>query len=138
MQVEDAVMFLGNRNDTDAVYAGIDIVALTSLNEGTPLSLIEAMANARAVISTEVGGVVDLLGAVSEEKDGFTVCERGIKTVSNDAEGFYQGLIFLARDPNLRTQMSAKGKQFVTANYSKERLISDLSGLYSELTAKKS
>jgi hypothetical protein len=42
------VSFLGNRNDTDVVYAGLDIVALTSHNEGTPLSLIEAMANSRA------------------------------------------------------------------------------------------
>lgn len=138
MQIEDVVTFLGNRNDTDAVYAGLDIVALTSLNEGTPLSVIEAMANERAVISTEVGGVVDLLGAVQAEKDGFTICERGIKTVSNDAEGFYQGLMFLAQSPDLRAQMSANGKDFVTANYSKERLVSDLSDLYSELAEKKS
>lgn len=137
LQIEDIVIFLGNRNDTDVVYAGLDIIALTSLNEGTPLSLIEAMANARAVISTEVGGVVDLIGAVNYENEGFAVCERGIKTASNDAEGFYRGLMFLARDRALRAQSGARGKDFVAANYSKERLIADLSGLYDELTAKK-
>ena len=137
LQIEDVVVFSGNRNDTDAVYAGLDIVALTSLNEGTPLSLIEAMANTRPVISTEVGGVVDLLGEVKSENNEFSVCERGIKTASNNLEGFYEGLIFLAENDALRAQISSKGKEFVTENYSKERLVSDLSGLYDELTAKK-
>lgn len=137
LQIEDIVVFLGNRNDTDAVYAGLDIVALTSLNEGTPLSLIEAMASARPVISTEVGGVVDLLGDVKTHNDGYELCERGIKTASNDTEGFYRGLMVLAQDAGLRSQISLKGKEFVIKNYSKERLVGDLSSLYSELTAKK-
>ena len=57
--------------DIDAVYAGLDIVALTSRNEGTPLSLIEAMAARRPIISTVVGGVRDLLGPTTEEREGF-------------------------------------------------------------------
>ncbi|HUF05630.1 MAG TPA: glycosyltransferase [Aridibacter sp.] len=60
--VSDLVTFLGNREDPETFYAGLDIVALTSKNEGTPLSLIEAMASRRPVVSTAVGGVVDLLG----------------------------------------------------------------------------
>ena len=56
------VIFAGSRRDPENFYAALDIVALTSLNEGTPLTLIEAMANARPVIATAVGGVVDLLG----------------------------------------------------------------------------
>ncbi|QQS39763.1 MAG: glycosyltransferase [Acidobacteriota bacterium] len=61
--ISDRVAFLGNREDPEVFYAGLDIVALTSKNEGTPLSLIEAMASRRPVVSTAVGGVVDLLGA---------------------------------------------------------------------------
>ena len=76
------VTFAGNRTDTAAVYAGTDIVALTSLNEGTPLSLIEAMAANRPVISTAVGGVVDLLGERVENGDNFSVCERGVSVRS--------------------------------------------------------
>ena len=75
----------------------MDIVALTSLNEGTPLSLIEAMANEKPIISTSVGGVIDLLGEAVSENDGFSVCERGIRTASDDAEGFCNGLIYLAK-----------------------------------------
>ncbi|MEK7856485.1 MAG: glycosyltransferase, partial [Acidobacteriota bacterium] len=72
------ISFVGNRQDVDAVYAGLDIVALTSLNEGTPLSLIEGMASGKPVISTVVGGVTDLIGPKIEEKDGFAIHERGI------------------------------------------------------------
>jgi len=131
--IKDVVKFLGNRNDTDVFYAGLDIVALTSLNEGTPLSLIEAMANEKAVISTAVGGVVDLLGEVIKSRDAFKVCERGISVVSGDAESFYQGLIYLAKDEKLRRELGDEGKKYVTARYSKERLIRDITQLYRHL-----
>ncbi|HXG85331.1 MAG TPA: glycosyltransferase [Pyrinomonadaceae bacterium] len=133
LQIKDVTIFLGNRSDTDVFYAGLDIVALTSLNEGTPLSLIEAMANERAVISTEVGGVVDLLGAAQAEEDGFKICERGVLVDSNDATGFCDGLIRLAKDSQLRTRAGANGKKFVRENYSKERLIHDIQKLYRDL-----
>jgi glycosyltransferase involved in cell wall biosynthesis len=50
----DDVAFLGTRNDPEDFYPALDIVALTSLNEGTPLTLIEAMANQRPVIATRL------------------------------------------------------------------------------------
>ncbi len=133
LNIKDVVKFLGNRNDTAVFYAGLDIVALTSLNEGTPLSLIEAFANEKAVISTAVGGVVDLLGEVKETKDAFKVCERGISVASDDAEMFYQGLIYLAKDEKLRVEFGDKGKKYVTARYSKERLVRDIIRLYRSL-----
>ena len=132
--VKDSVIFLGNRNDTDVFYAGLDIVALTSLNEGTPLSLIEAMANEKAVISTAVGGVVDLLGRIEEQgRDGFQICERGIATASNDAEGFCVGLHYLANDAKIRETIGRRGREFVIAQYSKARLIEDEKIFYREL-----
>lgn len=133
LELEDTVKFIGNRNDADVFYAGLDIVALTSLNEGTPLSLIEAMANEKAVISTAVGGVVDLLGETKAQKDGFEICERGLRVASNDAEGFFNGLMHLAEDGDLRARLGAKGKVFVKENYSKERLIRDIKRLYQGL-----
>lgn len=133
LDVKDVVKFLGNRNDTDVFYAGLDIVALTSLNEGTPLSLIEAMANEKAIISTAVGGVVDLLGEIKEDKDAFKVCERGISVASDDVEGFYQGLSFLAKSENLRVELGDIGKKYVTARYSKERLVHDITNFYRHL-----
>ncbi len=133
--VKDLIIFLGNRNDADVFYAGLDIVALTSFNEGTPLSLIEAMANEKAVISTAVGGVVDLLGKVAEQKEGFQVCERGIAVASEDAKSFYRGLSYLATDESLRRKFAASGKSFIETQYGKTRLVGDIEKLYCEITA---
>jgi glycosyltransferase involved in cell wall biosynthesis len=133
LELKGTIIFLGNRNDTDVFYAGLDIVALTSLNEGTPLSLIEAMANEKVVISTEVGGVADLLGTVEREAGDFKICERGISVRSNDAEGFLSGLNYLAGDAQKRLNAGASGKKFVAENYSKERLIEDIQNLYVDL-----
>lgn len=132
-KLEERVRFIGNRNDPDVFYAGLDIVALTSLNEGTPLSLIEAMANGKAVISTAVGGVVDLLGEIREKRDGFDVCERGISVASGDATAFYKGLIYLAENAELRKILGENGLKFVSENYSKERLVKDITALYRNL-----
>lgn len=131
--IAEKVVFVGNREDADVVYAGLDLVALTSLNEGTPLSLIEAMASARPVISTAVGGVVDLLGGSREDHEGFAVHERGVSAASGDAAGFAKGLIYLSKNERLRFGLEANGRAFVNAFYSKERLIEDIKSLYRRL-----
>jgi glycosyltransferase involved in cell wall biosynthesis len=131
----DDVSFVGSRRDPENFYPALDIVALTSRNEGTPLTLIEAMATARPVISTAVGGVVDLLGqSLSEgDKGAFVVCERGISVRPDDARGFAAGLAHLATDKSLRREIGERGLQFVLTHYSKERLLADIKNLYAEL-----
>jgi glycosyltransferase involved in cell wall biosynthesis len=121
--LESDVIFTGGRRDPEYFYPALDIVALTSLNEGTPLTLIEAMANARPVVATAVGGVVDLLA------DG-----RGINVPSGDEEAFAAALRRLAADPQLQKELGARGHEFVDRVYRKERLIEDIKGLYRELT----
>jgi len=111
----------------------VDIVALTSRNEGTPLTLIEAMANGLPVISTAVGGVVDLLGAVEEEVDGYEVRERGITAPSDDERAFAAGLQRLLNDGALRQSMAVRRTDFARSTYSKERLIVDIIRLYRDL-----
>ena len=133
LKITDKLTFLGNRTDASAFYAGLDIVALTSLNEGTPLSLIEAMAAGKPVISTGVGGVVDLLGSVESEEGGFSVCERGIRVDVHDSETFCRGLIYLANNEQLRSRLKISGKEFAHANYSKERLVADICEMYRKL-----
>jgi len=132
--LKNLMVFLGNRNDADVFYAGLDIVALTSLNEGTPLSLIEAMANEKAIIATDVGGVVDLLGKVVERREGFQICERGVSTASSDAEGFCNGLLYLANNAKMREMLGRRGKNFVETQYGKDRLVGDAENLYRRLT----
>jgi glycosyltransferase involved in cell wall biosynthesis len=127
------VLFLGTRTDPEIFYPALDIMALTSLNEGTPLTLIEAMANERPVVATSVGGVVDLLGEATTEAEGYAVCARGISVKSGDAEGFARALSELVDDAELRRRLGRAGREFVLANYSKDRLISDTSNLYAEL-----
>ena len=135
------VAFLGTRDDPENFYPALDVVALTSLNEGTPLTLIEAMANARAIVATAVGGVIDLLGepvVSSGERDHtYTICQRGVSVRSDDAEAFSQALARLISDERLRGEMGARGQIHVEHNYSKERLIADMSRLYDELLATK-
>ena len=132
--IED-VVFLGTRHDPENFYAALDIVALTSLNEGTPLTLIEAMANERPVIATAVGGVVDLLGPSVGGDAGYAICEHGVSVPRGDVESFARGLFRLLTDEPLRMRLSIAGKDFVCANYGKARLIRDIANLYARLWA---
>jgi glycosyltransferase involved in cell wall biosynthesis len=130
--LQKRVVFIGNRQDPGVFYAGLDIVALTSRNEGTPLSLIEAMAAGRAFVSTKVGGVVDLLGA-GEVRDGIMFGERGLGVESDDAVSLAAAIDLLASDKTLRQHFENAGKTFVNENYSKERLAREIAALYREI-----
>ena len=132
------VVFLGTRDDPENFYPALDIVALTSFNEGTPLTLIEAMANARPVIATAVGGVVDLLGEkagslLDEPAGGYTLRERGVLVRANDVEAFGDGLACLIENEALRRALGQRGQSFIQQNHSKERLLTDVMSLYQAL-----
>jgi glycosyltransferase involved in cell wall biosynthesis len=133
--LESSVVFAGNRPDPEFFYPALDIVALTSRNEGTPLTLLEAMASRRSIIATRVGGVVDLLGeAVScNQNEGYLICERGIGVPANDTAAFAAGLTHLIADDGLRARLGERGLEFVKHGHSKERLLNDIKGLYGEL-----
>jgi len=77
--------------------------------------------------------VVDLLGAVEREADGFVVCERGVRVPSDDAEAFSKGLIYLAKNEKLRRDLEIRGLEYAVSNYSKARLITDVKKLYRDL-----
>jgi glycosyltransferase involved in cell wall biosynthesis len=104
------------------------------LGEGTPLTLIEAMCCGRAVAATEVGGVVDVMGSRRESMDGFTIWDHGVTARSLDVEAYARALQFLVERPDLRREMGERGRAFVRARLSRDRLVSDLETLYRELT----
>lgn len=133
LHAEGKITFLGNRPDVARLVGGMDIVALTSLNEGTPLSLIEAMAAGKTVVAAPVGGVVDLLGDAIERFDGFDVCQRGISVTRRTPVDFASALIYAAENEKLRSRLFSEGRQFVQENYSVDRLERDIEKLYSEL-----
>jgi glycosyltransferase involved in cell wall biosynthesis len=135
--LQDDVEFAGLRDDPENFYPALDVVALTSRNEGTPLTIIEAMANERPAIATAVGGVVDLLGGVAEwelrRAHPWQVCERGVQVRPGDPEAFADALAHLVADPALRKSLGGRGREYVERHYSVERLVSDVLGLYEEL-----
>lgn len=136
LNLGERVFFAGQRDDPENFYPALDFVALTSLNEGTPLTLLEAMANARPVVSTAVGGVSDVVGtpvAAFPDKR-YSVHERGLLAASQDVDGFVAALTRLITDPALRQELGDAGPPFVIQNYSRERLVRDIARLYEQLT----
>ena len=133
--LSESIFFTGFRKDTAALYVDLDVVALSSLNEGTPLTLIEAMAAARTVASTEVGGVLDLMGECHSSSGAFKIWDHGVTVRSGDSEGLAQGLVYLINNPRERQAMGERGRIFMQDNYRVSRLVRDLAGLYSELIA---
>lgn len=120
--IGDKVAFCGWREEMADVYADLDIVALTSLNEGTPVALIEALASGRPVVSTNVGGVKDVV------EDGV----NGYLVALGDASGLAKRLLELAKDPEKRATFGRNGRQKVLRSYSKERLVKNMKALYEE------
>lgn len=117
------IHFTSWRSDMAAVYAGLDIVALTSLNEGTPVTLIEAQASSKPIVSTDVGGVRDIL------VEGKT----GLISESQNMDGFIKNLKELIENKELRLSMGAAGYENVSEKFSYTRLVSDVKFLYNRL-----
>jgi glycosyltransferase involved in cell wall biosynthesis len=118
--VGDAVRFTGFRRDVGSIYRASDVVALSSANEGTPVSLIEALAAGCAVVTTDVGGAVDVL-------DGGRV---GFLVPAGDTKAFADRLEDLVRQPELRHEFGTAGREHVLARYSVHRLVRDVDRLY--------
>jgi len=118
-------LFLGYQQDVAPWYAVCDAVILTSASEGTPVTIIEALAAGRAVVSTRVGGVPDVVD------DG----ETGFLVGPGDTHALAERLELLARDPERRAAMGASGRERVLRRYAVERLVDDVDGLYRELLA---
>ncbi len=136
-ELTDHVIFLGWIKDVSLVYADLDILALSSLNEGTPVSIIEAMASSVPVIATQVGGIQDLIGEpvhASKQNCGFTVCQRGILCSNRDSAGFFKGLSYLAaEEPMIKNARIQRARAYVVKKYAKERLLKDVESLYDQL-----
>ncbi|MDP6421766.1 MAG: glycosyltransferase family 4 protein [SAR202 cluster bacterium] len=123
--LRERVQFLGWREDLDRVLADLDIVALSSRNEGSPVCLIEAMAAARSVVATRAGGVGDVV------EDGVTGC---LVEVDN-AQQMAQSILALLGDPKRRAKMGQAGRRRVYPGFSSQRLVDDIDRLYRELLA---
>lgn len=109
--------------EIDKAIHGLDIIALTSLNEGTPVSLIEAQAAGIPILSTDVGGIRDI---VEENK----TC---LLSANNDIKAFSKNLIELIENETTRSLFIENGPKLANKKFSQERLITDTENLYEKL-----
>ncbi len=116
----DKLVWAGFRRDMPDVCFASDVVALTSDNEGTPVSLIEAQAAAVPVVGTDVGGV---RSAVRDGHTGFVV------PVEQEA-AFTRAVAAVLDDPALAQRLSQAGRAYSSSSFSVGRLVDDLDRLY--------
>jgi len=121
------LIFTSWRSDVDTINAGLDIVCLTSFNEGTPVSLIEAQAANKPIVATKVGGIGDIVlegqtGLLSDVADTETFCHNLLQVIEDDA---------------LRQRLGANSNHHVAQRFSYQRLMGDMGALYHELIQKK-
>ena len=109
--------------DVDWALAGLDIVCLTSFNEGTPVSLIEAQAANKPIVSTNVGGIEN---SVLKDQTAFLA-------ELNDAHTYSKHLLKLVENADLRQQFGSKGWDFVKEKFHYTRLIKDMANLYTSI-----
>jgi glycosyltransferase involved in cell wall biosynthesis len=119
------VHFTGWAPDVAAYVSDLDIVALTSRNEGTPVALIEALAAAKPVVATDVGGVRFVV-----KPD-----ETGLLAPTEDAETFARLLRTALDQPDRMRGLALAGRAHVEASFSSHRLVADIRSLYAELIA---
>jgi len=118
-------LFLGYQEDVARFYDAIDALVLPSVNEGTPVSVIEALAAERPAVATRVGGTPDV---IRDGIDGFLVDPA-------DNGELAARLAELAHDAPRRAAMGAAGRARVLERYAVGRLIDDIDRLYRELLA---
>ncbi len=119
--------FFGWRRDLAAVYGDLDVVVNASRNEGTPVALIEALAAAKPVVATRVGGTPDLLG------EG----ERGRLVPPGDPESLARAVLETLEGSEAARGRALAGREYVLQRHSSDRLVRDVDALYRELRAAK-
>lgn len=121
--VKATVTFTSWIKDIDYVNAGIDIATLTSRNEGTPVSLIEAQAANKPIVSTNVGGIENIV------QTGHTA----LLSDTNNHVTLANNLLRLIEDDELRKEFGAAGWSYVHEKFHYQRLANDTAKLYHEL-----
>jgi glycosyltransferase involved in cell wall biosynthesis len=121
------IHFLGWRVDLETILKELDVVICSSRNEGTPVALIEAMAAGIPVLSTDVGGVADL---VTHGLTGWLVSP-------GDPDAMASGIRHLLDDGPLRGRLAAAGRDVALDRHDVARLISRVEALYAEVLATK-
>jgi glycosyltransferase involved in cell wall biosynthesis len=125
--IADRVLFTGWRRDLPRIYADLDILVVSSDNEGTPVSAIEAMAAGCPVVATRVGGLPDL---IDDQRTGGLVPSR-------DAKALASAVLHLLRSPGLTQALRRNAIEAVRQRFTVTRLVREMDHLYTELLEEK-
>jgi len=125
LHVHQHVHFLGHVTEMPAFYRGLDVFVLPSLDEGLPLVVLEAMAAARAVVATHVGGTSE---ALRHSIDGLVVPPADLNALG-------EAMALLARDPAMRRRMALSGRQRVQDDFSIQRVAGEVIEVYKQALA---
>jgi glycosyltransferase involved in cell wall biosynthesis len=117
------IQFTSWIKDMDQAYPGMDVIALTSLNEGTPVTLIEAQASSLPIVSTNVGGIEDIV----------LKSKTALLSDSEDLIEFSKNLNEIVTNTELRYNMSGAGVDFAIKKFNHLRLAADMAKLYESL-----
>jgi len=107
LRLDDSIVFLGSRRDVPELLAAMDVVVLPSLEEGLPLSLLEAMAAAKPIVATDVGSVSTVI------KNN----ETGMLVAPNDKQALSEAIIRILSDASLQRTLSTAAQQLVKRRY---------------------
>jgi glycosyltransferase involved in cell wall biosynthesis len=136
----DRVHLLGWRRDLAQIYADLDLLALSSRNEGTPLAIVEAFASGVPVVATAVGGVPDMFqgsDGVSPRPEaspapGVWLRPQGALVPADDPIALGEALSLLGTQPRLRVA-AAEAARTASSRYRAERLVDEVGDLYGRL-----
>jgi len=124
LQISDRIRFAGRLDSVEAAYAQMDIYALSSRREGTPIALLEAMASRLPIVATRVGAIPDVI------EEGVS----GLLVNAGDIEGLSKAIIRLAQDAMLAAQLGEAAYARVIEEFSAEQMTRRTEAVYRELT----
>ena len=116
LRLNDVLLFTSWVKEVDKVYPGLDIVCLTSFNEGTPVSLIEAQAANKPIVSTAVGGIENVV----------IPNKTALLSEVSEKEKFCKNLLLLVENDDLRSSLSSEGWNYVKEKYHFTRLVREI------------
>jgi glycosyltransferase involved in cell wall biosynthesis len=122
MGLSEKILFLGFRKDAMNVYAALDVFASTSLTEGTPNTVLEALAMEIPVVYTDVGGVHEMI------EDGY----NGILCQIGDVKGISQAILSILNDEEQATLLREHGRQTVCTKFSFANRLKTVEAIYKE------
>jgi glycosyltransferase involved in cell wall biosynthesis len=118
--IQDRVIFAGVQSDMPSVYSSMDILVLPSINEGLPMTLIEALAARKPIVASDVGDVRKVI------RDG----ETGLLVKPGDPQTLGDAVLRFLRDADLRESLSARGQQWTYQQFSASRMADEYRAVY--------